>query len=130
MLVQWAESELSELSCRFTFEGVQSYLCGSELRCDPLSQVDDLGMRLSHHTFVDLNLKNFLPIPPEQHTISPSPNDNLFGRAQITISHSIIHCQGTFMGGILQLMAQGFWNTLDVSALGNILLSAAMTYLD
>ena len=67
MLVQWAESELSELSCRFTFEGVQSYLCGSELRCNPLSQVDDLGMRLSHfHTFVavvDLNLKNFLPFP-------------------------------------------------------------------
>ena len=85
MLVQWAESELSELSCRFTFEGVQSYFCGSELRCDPLSQVDDLGMRLSHfHPFVavvDLNLKNFLPIPPEQHTISPSPNDNPFGRA-------------------------------------------------
>ena len=80
MSVQRAESELSELNCRFTFEGVRSYLCGSELRCDPLSQVDDLGMRLSHfHTFVavvDLNLKIFLPIPPEQHTISPSPNDN------------------------------------------------------
>ena len=85
ILVQWAESKLSELSCRFTFEGVQSYLCRSELRCGPLSQVDDLGMRLSQfHTFVavvGLNLKNFLPIPPEQRTISPSPNDNPFGRA-------------------------------------------------
>ena len=93
MLVQQAESKLSELNCRFTFEGVWSYLCRSKLRCDPLSQVDDLGTRLSHfHTFVavDLNLKIFLPIPPEQHMISPSPNDNLLGRAQITISHSII----------------------------------------
>ena len=89
---------------------------------------------------VDLNLKNFsyktftthhspsFPISPEWRTTSCSPNDNPFGIARLTIS--LNNCQGTFVYSILRLMAQGFLNMLDVSVLGNIPLSTAMTDLD